>query len=256
MSIDFMSMVFKDESLKSTEKLVLLAIADNSNDEGLCYPSMSTLQKKTSLGRAAVNRNLTILREKGYLWRVHRARKKGGRSSNLYLIFPVKNYPNLDPDYKAKFEKLSTENESQSIPKILGSQSIPKILGGGSQSIPKILESEPSLKRLFNHQGFCCLNDEEKSLFLEYLKLRKKMKLKTTDGIEDRLLKKYHAFGRDVLIIENAINSNWRDFYEPTKNASGSGFGKKQSTAQVHHDTLKDIAREADEREMGERVIQ
>ena len=80
-------------------------------------------------------------------------------------------------------------------------------------------------------------------MFLEYLKLRKAMGLKTTYEIKDRLLKKYHAFGRNLTVIENAINSNWRDFYETGKNAKHSGFGKSRSSAQQHHDTLKQIAR-------------
>jgi len=254
-SIDFMSRVFNDEDLPSNEKLVMLALADNANNEGICYPSLSTLQRKTSLSRPTVSKIIKRLTEKRFVFGVCRSRKKGGRSSNMYLLFPLENYPNLDEFYAERFKELSTEIVSQSKEALLPPQSKEALLAKQTQSKEALLESEPLAKTLFNHQGFSCLSKEEKGLFLEYLKLRKKMGLKTTSEIKDRLLKKYHAFGRDVSIIENAINSNWKDFYEAGKNAGGSGFVKSRSTAQQHHDTLKQIASEADEREMGERAV-
>lgn len=48
MSIKVMSRVWADESLKSRAKiLVMLAIADFSNDDGLAWPSIETLAKKS-----------------------------------------------------------------------------------------------------------------------------------------------------------------------------------------------------------------
>ena len=45
MSIKQMTSVFNDSSLKPTQKLIMLAIADNSNDEGFCYPSIKKKKK-------------------------------------------------------------------------------------------------------------------------------------------------------------------------------------------------------------------
>jgi hypothetical protein len=61
------------------------------------------------------------------------------------------------------------------------------------------------------------LNEIEKALFQEYFEMRELVKVKTTVGIAERLLKTYFKFGRNPKIIENAINANWRDFY-PLKN--------------------------------------
>ena len=41
------------------------------------------------------------------------------------------------------------------------------------------------------------------------------MRVKTTLQIHNRLLSKYFEYGRDVNVIINAINSNWKDFYKP-----------------------------------------
>ena len=261
MSIGLMGLVFEDQDLHSNEKLVLLALADNANDEGICYPSLSTLQVKTSLSRPTVSKMLKKLEAKDYLFGVNRSRKKGGRSSNMYLLFPAKNYPNLDEFFKGKFEAYELVNSGlstgQSKEALLPPQSKEALLGFGTQSKEALLESEPLLKTLFNHKGFSCLKKEEKALFLAYLKLRKKMGLITTMEIKERLLKKYHEFGRNPQIIENAINANWKDFYSTGGKDGASGqFSKNKSAAQLHHDTLKEICREADEREMGERVVQ
>ena len=164
-----MSEVFKDVDLPSNEKLVMLALADNANDEGICYPSLSTLQLKTSLSRPTVSKLIKKLAVNGYLFAVKRSRKKGGRSSNMYLLFPSKNYPNLDEFFKAKFSEFEVvRNElstGQSKEGLLGVQSKEGLLGFGGKSKEGLLESEPSTLKLFNHQGFSCLKKDEKDLF-------------------------------------------------------------------------------------------
>jgi hypothetical protein len=55
MSIRLMSMVFEATGVTSTEKLILLALADHANDEGKhIYPSIETLCRKTSLSYRAI----------------------------------------------------------------------------------------------------------------------------------------------------------------------------------------------------------
>lgn len=57
------------------------------------------------------------------------------------------------------------------------------------------------------------LTDVEKSIYDEYIDLRKLMKLKTAQRSHTRLLNKYYEYGRNPAVIENAINANWKDFY-------------------------------------------
>ena len=71
MSVRIMSLVFENSKLSSTEKLIMLALADHANDEGKSvYPSQQTLSRKTSLARGTVNRYISELVGKGYLRRV------------------------------------------------------------------------------------------------------------------------------------------------------------------------------------------
>lgn len=204
-----MSKVWKLEDIEPSSKLVLLSICDNANDEGVCYPSIDKIVLKTSLSRPTVIKNISKLIEFGYLLKYQRATKKGGRYSSVYLVFPSETFDNLDPEYSDRF--------SQSKTVLLCSQSKVTLPKNGSQSKTTLPESSLTL---FNHQLFNELNNIEKDLYLEYVALRKKMKLITTLKTHDSLLKKYFEFNRDISVIENAINSNWKDFYAPRKNSS------------------------------------
>jgi biotin operon repressor len=69
MSIRIMSLVFENQELSSTEKLIMLALADHANDEGKSiYPSQSTVSRKTGLARGTVNKHIQSLIDKEYLW--------------------------------------------------------------------------------------------------------------------------------------------------------------------------------------------
>lgn len=69
MSIRVMAEVW-DLPLSSTEKLVLLALADCANDEGDCWPSIATLGRKASVGERSVQRSIQALKEAGHLTRI------------------------------------------------------------------------------------------------------------------------------------------------------------------------------------------
>ena len=80
MSITLMAEVWKT-GLPSTQKMVLLALADNCNDQGECYPSIQTVAKKCSLSERAVQKALVVLEVLGYVTRIIRM----GRST-LYCV--------------------------------------------------------------------------------------------------------------------------------------------------------------------------
>jgi hypothetical protein len=68
-------------NLPATPKLVLLALADNANDEGNCAPSMNRIAQKCSLTERAVLNNINLLELGGFILRENRQFK-----SNVYLI--------------------------------------------------------------------------------------------------------------------------------------------------------------------------
>ena len=56
-----------DADLEVTAKLVLLALADWANDDGLCWPSVAALVARTGVSDRTVQRTLRGLAEDGYV---------------------------------------------------------------------------------------------------------------------------------------------------------------------------------------------
>ena len=81
MSIAIMTDVWKLQGLSGTEKLVLLALADNANDSGECFPSVSMLAQKTCVCERAVRNAIRDLEAGGYVSSSSRA-----GTSTLYRI--------------------------------------------------------------------------------------------------------------------------------------------------------------------------
>lgn len=83
MSIRLMSMIWDDGPTVQSERFVLLALADFSNDDGECWPSVGLLAKKTCLTDRGVRKILQRLQEGGWL----DVEAGGGRSNcNMYRV--------------------------------------------------------------------------------------------------------------------------------------------------------------------------
>ena len=80
MSLKLMAQVWPIQ-MRQNDKFVLMALADNANDEGLCWPSISTLCTKTCLSRRGLQLSINRLIHASYLERV----KRDGRSSHFYV---------------------------------------------------------------------------------------------------------------------------------------------------------------------------
>ena len=75
-----------EADLPSTEKFVLLNIADFSNDKtGTAWPAQRTVARKTGLSRQTVNRAIKRLCDKGVLACSSRS-AEGKSTSNVYRI--------------------------------------------------------------------------------------------------------------------------------------------------------------------------
>lgn len=83
MSVHVSSAVWKSSTAKGNALLVQLALADQANDDGWCWPGQATLAGRTRLGRATVQRQLRSLSESGEI-EVHP--REG--SSNVYRVTP------------------------------------------------------------------------------------------------------------------------------------------------------------------------
>lgn len=62
-----MSIVWGMDCESHTQKLMLLALADNASDEGYCWPSLTTLTKKCALSRQGILNQVAMLEKAGFL---------------------------------------------------------------------------------------------------------------------------------------------------------------------------------------------
>lgn len=89
MSIKLMSLVWENGPTSSTDRFVLLALADNANDQGRCWPSYQTIAAKCAMSRRTVINTVERLIAAGYISR--RGRGDGHRqTSNEYILNAAK----------------------------------------------------------------------------------------------------------------------------------------------------------------------
>lgn len=95
MSIKIMNAVWSSQlptsiskNKRSTVKIVLLKLADNSNDNGKCWPSMARIAHETELSERSVIRAIDDLKEANLI-QVHTYRKNGVKHNTYYLNTPL-----------------------------------------------------------------------------------------------------------------------------------------------------------------------
>lgn len=70
------------------QKLVLVKLADSANDDGVCWPSLRTLERHLGMGKSSVDRHVKKLVEAGLMTVEQRNHTAGRRRSNLYRLGP------------------------------------------------------------------------------------------------------------------------------------------------------------------------
>jgi len=73
-------------TLAPAPKLILLALADNSDDHGVSFPSVSYVAQKVSLGRRATQRRIQELAAQDLVRIEIRCRRDGSHTSNRYYL--------------------------------------------------------------------------------------------------------------------------------------------------------------------------
>ena len=86
MSVHVSSPTWKLQLKDPLKKLILLKLADNSNDEGFCWPSIATIVRETEISESTVCKKLSELEKDGYLRRVKRQQTSTMYYLNLHKI--------------------------------------------------------------------------------------------------------------------------------------------------------------------------
>jgi len=94
MTVDAFSFALDDcpDVTSSRDAFLLVALGNNSDAYGLCYPRQSTLMEKTRMKVRAVREGLKSLEDMGMILRLPRRRRDGSRKSDAYLLmgWPLK----------------------------------------------------------------------------------------------------------------------------------------------------------------------
>lgn len=85
MSVRASSWAWSLEEVQGSEALALLALADQANDQGFCWPAQEKLAPKARQSVSTLRRSLRSLEKMGLLTTITRSSTRG-RRSNLYLL--------------------------------------------------------------------------------------------------------------------------------------------------------------------------
>jgi hypothetical protein len=83
LSIKIMTAAWDTPGLTASQKIVLLSLSDNANDEGVCWPSMPTMCRRCDLSDRSIQRAILDLEAGGHVTR----KERPGRSS-VFMVHP------------------------------------------------------------------------------------------------------------------------------------------------------------------------
>ena len=76
--------VFSDDDLTSTQKLVYYCLCRFQGEHEDCFPSHKTIAKQCKISETTVKRALRVLLKMRYIEKIHQKRPDGGYTTNRY----------------------------------------------------------------------------------------------------------------------------------------------------------------------------
>ena len=224
MSIKLMTAVWDREDLSSTQKLVLLALADWANDEGLCWPSIERVAKKSSLKKRAVQLAIRSLEEMQFI----RREEVIGKGNKYWINIPVHQMHPCIKDTPPVHQMHETRAPDAS-----------NTLNIHQLNTKYIKEPLPDWLPMDAWQG--------------WVDMRKQRKRPLTDRATSRAINKLDAIrakGHDIAeLLDRSTINGWLDIYEPkgTNNARNSASATEPTNAMVRAVIASQARRTADE---------
>lgn len=179
MSNRIMDLCWRITGISGTEKSVLVSLADQADETGLCWPSVATTAERTCFSDRAVQKAIHSLAEKGYLT----VQVSPGGKSNKYTINP-------EPSSPSK-QKLATANGEPNSP-LNGEPRSPRttftpndIHRNGEPRSPNGEPRSPKPSRTIREPSIKVLrpDDVEDSLWREWVSHRKAKRAAVTEGV-------------------------------------------------------------------------
>lgn len=202
MSILISSKVWKNGPEKQAQLLVMLALADFANDEGICWPSMETLARKVRMTERGTRKIVAKLKADGWI-----AVKTGGgrHGCNQYTVFPEQFTGNNKPG--------TQENPEHDSPK--PGTEVQKTLNRGS--------AEPSgnTKELPSNSArtvLCEVLKEETAD--DFIAHRKAIKKPVTPQAAKQLVKKVEGLEDPDAAFNESIAKGWLGVFPKAQSSS------------------------------------
>jgi len=99
MSTIIMSACWPLQGMSSAQKAVLISLADQASDDGVCWPGIGTIARRTCLSERAVQEALSWLQKVGLVYREYRT-----NSSTSYTITPGRFDPSKAPAARSRLK--------------------------------------------------------------------------------------------------------------------------------------------------------
>lgn len=201
MSIKLMTAVWDREDLSSTQKLVLLALADWANDEGLCWPSINRLAVKAALTSRAVQKTIRSLEDAGFI----RREEVLGKGNRYWISAPM-NDVHPCTTFTTPLNDVHPTPEPRS----------PNTLNIHQLNTKCIKEPLPDWLPMDAWNG--------------WVEMRKQRKRPLTDRATSRAINKLEALqlaGHNITeLLDRSTMNGWLDIYEPKEIKNGAANRK------------------------------
>lgn len=111
MSTIIMAAVWPLQGMSPSQKAVLISLADQANDDGVCWPAVGTIAARTCLSERAVRDALAWLQASGAVFREYRH-----NTSTSYTVHPKRFDPSKAPAESKRGTKRKTEVAANAAP--------------------------------------------------------------------------------------------------------------------------------------------
>lgn len=183
-------------TMPPTAKSVLISLADNANDEGYCWPSISTISERTCFSERAVQNAIKWLEDSGLL----RANRDNGRHTT-YVVTPAGYAPPQDmhPAANASLPPQQVRQPPQEIPK--PPQQVPSNRNKPSRTVNRTVSATAKP------------DDVSKQVWDDWVKHRAKLKADISETVLSTIRKEARqaGFSMESALAESCMRG-WRGF--------------------------------------------
>lgn len=248
MSTIIMSACWPIQGMSPSQKAVLISLADQANDDGVCWPSINTISVRTCLSERAVRDAIRWLESAGYL-----ASKDRRGSSNVYQVTPEGNQPRQMAHPGGKCPPAANADHP-------GGKCLPP------RQMPPVTPADAAPRTVKNHQLTVnepvkrastpqCPDDVNEQTWQDFLTLRKSKRAPVTETVMAAMQREADKAGVTLEIaLQTCCETGWQGFnagWYANRTAAQSGGQATAETAYQRSQRLRvaeacpDLARPA-----------